>query len=382
MVAASRESLLEIPRTLVQEIARPFIGREEEAKVIVLSFLTREHSILIGEPGTAKSALVRRASSLVRARFFKYLLTKYTEPSELFGPLDIVALQRGEYRRITRGKLPEAEIAFLDEIFNANSAILNMLLTLLQERVVYDGYTEVRVPLWTLIAASNRVPEDPELEALYDRFVIRHKVGPIPEDKWEELLGASWEIERQDVVEAKPIASLDELAKLYNLIFDVDMSDVRGKLLKLIAVLEEKGLHMTDRRKGKALKVIAAHAVLNGRLHVTEEDLMALKYVAPSDMEDFERVNIILSEELKTPERIMRELSEIHVNVKDIANLVKEMKNYDPRLIEMYRNLKLTRSRVLSMYNEVDDDNIRNYIRELSNEIDELLDKIAIKLGM
>jgi len=94
-------------------------------------------------------------------------LTKYTEPAELFGGLDINALREGKYRRITKDRLPESEIAFLDEIFNANSAILNALLSLLNERVIYDGYNVIRTPLRTLIGASNRVPDEPELEALY-----------------------------------------------------------------------------------------------------------------------------------------------------------------------------------------------------------------------
>ncbi|MEM0282636.1 MAG: AAA family ATPase, partial [Desulfurococcaceae archaeon] len=161
------------------ELEKPFIGRGEEALVITLALMTSEHVVLIGEPGTAKSALARRAADLLRARFFKYLLTKYTEPDELFGSLDILAFKVGKYVRVTKNKLPEAEIAFLDEIFNASSAILNTLLTLLNERVIYDGYNEISVPLWTLISASNTVPEEQEYQALYDRFLFRQFVKPV-----------------------------------------------------------------------------------------------------------------------------------------------------------------------------------------------------------
>ena len=145
----------------VEKLAEPFVGREEEARVIALGIITGEHVVLIGEPGTCKSALARRAADLINAKFFKYLLTKFTEPDELFGPLDINALKQGRYVRITRNKLPEAEIAFIDEIFNANSAILNMFLTIMNERILYDGYSEIKVPLWTMIAASNTVPDEP-----------------------------------------------------------------------------------------------------------------------------------------------------------------------------------------------------------------------------
>ncbi|TRM79695.1 AAA family ATPase, partial [Sulfolobus sp. A20-N-F6] len=155
----SERALLELPKKFMEELSAPFIGREEEAKVIVLALLSKEHVILIGEPGTAKSALARRAAELLNAKFFMYLLTKYTEPAELFGALDINALREGQYKRITKDRLPESQIAFLDEIFNANSAILNALLSLLNERVIYDGYNVIRVPLRTLISASNRVPD-------------------------------------------------------------------------------------------------------------------------------------------------------------------------------------------------------------------------------
>lgn len=130
--------------TMASELEKPFVGRSEEARLLVLSLLSGEHVIMIGEPGTAKSALARRLADLVEARFFKYMLTRFTEPDELFGPLDINALREGKYVRVTHGKLPEADIAFIDEIFNANSAVLNMLLTLMNERVVYDGYSELK----------------------------------------------------------------------------------------------------------------------------------------------------------------------------------------------------------------------------------------------
>lgn len=182
-MSSATNTLLAKAKKFVEELAKPFVGREEEAYVIALAIITGEHAVLIGEPGTAKSALARRAAELINAKFFKYLLTKFTEPDELFGPLDISALKQGKYVRITKNKLPEAEIAFIDEIFNANSAILNMFLTIMNERILYDGYNEIRVPLWTMIAATNSVPEEPELQALYDRFLFKHFVKPISEDK-------------------------------------------------------------------------------------------------------------------------------------------------------------------------------------------------------
>jgi MoxR-like ATPase len=367
----------------LKELEAPFVGRHDEAMVITLSLMCGEHSVLVGEPGTAKSAMVRRAASLLNARFFKYLLTKYTEPSELFGPLDIRALRKGVYARVTAGKLPEAEIAFLDEIFNASSAILNTLLSLMMERVIYDGYVELRTPLWSLFGASNRVPEEPELEALYDRFLLRTHVKPLDQDYWAELLEASWRIEVGSISEPKPILSMEDLKAINRTVLKVNLDNVKSSLLRLLLVLEEKGLHVTDRRKGKILKVVAAHALLNGRSAATEDDLIVLKYTVPRVLEDFEKIQVILMEELRTKERVLRELNEIRTNVRTAGIKIKQLGPFDPRLVDHYKNLKVAKNKVLSLIKDFDDDEeIVKIANEVINEIDELLDVITAKLNV
>ncbi len=372
---------LELPRKFMVELAYPFVGREEEAKVLTLALLAREHVLLVGEPGTAKSALARRAAELLNVRFFKYLLTRYTEPAELFGPLDIRGLQEGVYKRITRGKLPEAEIAFLDEIFNANSAVLNALLSILQERVLYDGYTEIRVPLWTMIGASNRIPDEPELEALYDRMLLRHFTRPVEENKWCELLDAAWNIESGKIPVPQPIMGLAELKQLHKTVLEVDYQPVKTKLIKLYAIFEEKGVHLTDRRKGKALKVIAANAVLSGRTIVSEEDLIVLKYVAPRDEDDLDKVLAIIAEELKTPAKYLRELADIENNTRELARIIEGIPEYDPRLVEVHRNLRIARERVLELARESGNEQVESRAQEVVYEIDTLLEKVSRKLG-
>jgi MoxR-like ATPase len=375
--------VLELPKKFLEALWSPFVGREEEAKVITLALLSKEHVVLIGEPGTAKSALARRAAELLNAKFFMYLLTKYTEPAELFGALDINALKQGVYKRITKDRLPESEIAFLDEIFNANSAILNALLSLLNERVIYDGYNVIKVPLRTLISASNRVPDEPELEALYDRLLLRHYAKPVGEEMWKNLIESAWELEFTTKWKVEsPLMTIEDLDKIYSYLTEVDLSPVKSKLLKLYAMLEEKGIHLSDRRKGKVLKIISAHALLNCRLKATEEDLIVLKYVAPKEIDDFEKVSALLSEELKTPIKYMRELNEIYNNIKEAGKYVEAASESDPRLIDLIRSLKATRDRVIALGKESGDEKVEEFSKEVSAEIDKLLEKVGRKLGI
>jgi MoxR-like ATPase len=139
---------------------------------MVISVLAGEHIALIGPPGTAKSALVRTFSQLIASRYFEYLLTRFTEPSEVLGPIDINELRSDRYIRRERGKLPTARLVFLDEIFKASSAILNALLTVINERKFYQDGVPVPVRLKILFAATNEIPEHSELGALKDRFVL------------------------------------------------------------------------------------------------------------------------------------------------------------------------------------------------------------------
>jgi MoxR-like ATPase len=376
------EELMKLASQFLTELESPFVGRHEESLVITLALMTGEHVVLIGEPGTAKSAIARRSADLLSAKFFKYLLTKFTEPSELFGPLDIKALRQGVYRRITTGKLPEAEIAFLDEIFNANSAVLNSILSIMQERVLYDGYTEIKVPLWTLVGASNRVPEEPELEALYDRFLFRQNVRPLDEESWDSLLDASWKLEMGVTQAVSKVMSTDDIKEINNLMFKVDLSAVKSKLIRLFMIMNEKELHISDRRKGKILKAIAAHAILEGRLQATESDLIVLKYTVPKDIDDFDKVNTILVEELKTKERIMRELEEIANNVKNSEKSIKELEAFDPRLLDIYKNLKVAKGKIQSLVQDVEDEEVRRKAEEVDDMIESLTQEIMIKLNM
>ena len=154
-----------------------FTGRDPAIDLIALSAVCHEHMLLIGPPGTAKTEIITRFADLIDARAFHYLLTRYTEPTELFGPLDLQQFQKGTYHIRTTDMLPEAQIVFLDEVFQGSSPILNSLLTILNERTFHNGSVRQPVPLICMIGAANTVPDDPWLQAFADRFVLRLEIS-------------------------------------------------------------------------------------------------------------------------------------------------------------------------------------------------------------
>src|SRR6476646_5414227 len=185
-------------REVVDEVKRRFVGRDEVADLIALAVVAGEHLFLHGPPGTAKSALIRRFAAAVRCRYFEYLLTRFSEPNEVFGPIDLAKLREGTVATVTTGMLPEAEFVFLDELFHANSAILNNLLTVLNERVYRRGAETHRLPLLSLFSASNHLPDDEALRALFDRFLLRCHVKNLRPDAMPALLRAGWALESAD----------------------------------------------------------------------------------------------------------------------------------------------------------------------------------------
>lgn len=249
-----------------------FAEREEVVKGLLIAMIARQHVLLIGPPGTAKSALVSDLSKRITGtNYFQWLLTRFSTPEELFGPASLHELEKGVYKRNTVDKLPEAHMAFLDEVFKGNSAILNALLTLINERIFYnDGI--MQVPLFSLIGSSNEYPEEGEgLEAFFDRFLLRFEVDYIGED--QAFLAMLEGIAASPA--SMTLNELNELQVISDTIFIP--KDVYQALVMIRRALRDQGIIPSDRRFKQSLSVIRAKALLAGRREVILEDLLILK---------------------------------------------------------------------------------------------------------
>ena len=266
-----------VRRTVIDPLKQRFVGRDEVIDLIALAIVAREHLFLFGPPGTAKSALIRQFAQGIEGRYFEYLLTRFSEPNEIFGPIDIARLREGTVATVTTGMLPEAEVVFLDELFNANSAILNNLLTVLNERVYRRGAESYRLPLVSLFSASNHLPEDDALRALFDRFLLRCQVKNLKREAMPSLLRAGWGLET--ALPLAPSVSAADLAALSSEILHVDLANVMDTYVEVVFKIRDLGIAYSDRRAVKVLKLLAASALLCGRRQANASDFWVLRYV-------------------------------------------------------------------------------------------------------
>lgn len=269
-----------------------FFEREDEVEGILVALLSRQHMLMIGPAGTAKSALSVELAKIVQGTdYFQWLLTRFSTPEEVFGPLSLKDLERGVYKRNTATKMPEANLVFLDEIFKANSAILNSLLTLINERLFYNNGTPVKVPLISVIGASNEYPEEGEgLEALFDRFLLRFELDYIADEtNFVSMMKGNGQNQ------VMPSMTMEELVQLQ---FFTDMvtipDEVYDTLSKIRNELRDEGIRPSDRRFKQSLSVLQAKALINQRQVVKVDDIVILENALWETVDQKDNVSLIV----------------------------------------------------------------------------------------
>ncbi len=285
-------------QNLLEELNHGLVERQEAVKLSLLAALAGEHMLLVGPPGTGKSMIARRISECFNNSgdgaendYFEYLLTKFSTHEEIFGPLSISELKADRFKRNTSGYLPTVKVAFLDEIFKASSSILNALLTILNERIYHNGTERQKVPLQSLIAASNELPVgQDELNALYDRFLVRCFVDYVSADNLPKLF---------EHTNAEPIATCigeDELESIRSAACAVVIPKIIQEAIQAIwmkhkeAFREDRREQLSDRRLKKVMQILRISAATNGRFAVDLSDLVVLKHCLWNSQENAKKV--------------------------------------------------------------------------------------------
>lgn len=269
-------TLLDKYLKLIPVLTEGLVGKEDVIKKGLITLLSGENMILIGPPGTAKSEIARRLTMVIKdGKCFEYLLTKFTTPEELFGPVSLTDLKNNIFKRQTDGYLPSANIGFLDEIFKANSSILNSLLTIINEKIYHNGKEKEKSNIISVIGASNELPiDEAELSALYDRFLVRKVVGYLSDHEISKL----YKIKKVNIEISDELKiSLEEINELrsnaMNLKIDKEVQRKLNLIRKEIRSAFNGDENISDRKFIKLLNLLRISAYLNGRSEVTINDL-------------------------------------------------------------------------------------------------------------
>lgn len=263
--------------------------RRRENHTIVLAILARKHHFQIGRPGTAKSMSVTKTVEFIdglnQEDYFHYLLTRYSTPDELYGPPALSKLKEDIFWRNVRGKLPRARFVFLDEIFKGNSSILNANLTAMNERKFFNYMDDPNIPLITMFAASNELPQGEELNALWDRLHFRHVVEPIQESSnFAKML--QMKVSHQD-----KILHIDDIYRAHLLVDAVEIrDDLIEAFMQLRETLKSADIEPTERRWRDCLGIVKAEAFMNGREIADVDDMRPLAHVLWTNLEERKKV--------------------------------------------------------------------------------------------
>jgi MoxR-like ATPase len=304
---------------LEAELNAQYAERDETAKCMLTALVARQNMLMLGPPGTGKSALGRGMTSAIAGFYFDYLFTEFTDPGELFGPFSMRGLQNDRYERVTDGRLPTCLVAFLDEIFKANSAILNTLLTVINERKFHNGGQVIDVPMRMMLCASNEVPEHGgPLDALVDRILVRRYVGDIEDD--DAFADVMWNPRKS----INTRLSLDDVDALYRVSQTLPVTDTaKEAIAKIRRGLKEKGIPCSPRRFVQMGTYLRAHAARKRMSEVNTACLMPMVDCLWTSLEQrktvFDLVESHAASWMRDVQRIRGELDEQAQRTRDLA---------------------------------------------------------------
>ena len=291
---------------IISSLSDDLQEREDVISIALLGSLIEESIFLYGPPGTGKSLIARRISNTFHnQKYFEYLMQKFSTPDEIFGQVSISELKKDNYKRLTEGFLPTATFAFLDEIWKSSPAILNTLLTILNERTFKNGNTIENCPLKIIISASNEVPpKNQGLEALYDRFLLRIPVFPIKNKKNFEMLLSSDKVKSKANIQNEYKISPNEVEKWKNEINDIKLSKETLNIIHILRTLlfekaEALDIYVSDRRWKKIAFLLKASAFFCERQETNLSDLLLLKYCLWSTNENREEIDTLIENTIK-----------------------------------------------------------------------------------
>ena len=375
-------------KNIENELNSYFVERDNEVHGLILGLISGSNVLLIGPPGTAKSMLVSSwAKTLEKAKYFSWQLHQFSTPEELFGPYSLAQLDKDKYIRMTEGKMPEADIAFIDEVFKCSHGNLNAMLSILNERVFFNDGKAGPLDMKCVVGASNEVPEDGDhLEAFMDRFSLKYVVDPIVENKNFSMM-----LNNTEIFYPKTLVSIEEIQKASQEISSVVVDE---SLVSLLIDLRNRlstnvpgtklSMPVTDRMFRFAMRILRAEAWLDGRTEASQDDLEILQHVLWSDPTDKPKVYSKILEVINPDKDKVMQLYYDSVDLYDKlkketakASSDKDRKAMEPKAFETAQKIRSAKSKIEDHIKDLskkgrkvkDLEAVRNKVEEMLNDL-------------
>lgn len=342
--------------SIFSEINALFVEREALIRNMQLAIITGTNLLMLGPPGTGKSALCYEiCERIVDANYFQWMLNKTSDPSEILGSFSVKEMENDKFMRITDGKLPEAHIAFIDEIYKSNAPTLNALLTIMNEHFFYNDGKPVPCPLISMFGASNEPPESEELNAMHDRFIFRMNIDYVRDVGNKKRMHSTYVDTRAGLLglAQKTTITIEELLCMQNAARTVKISkDIINKFIRLISDLGRDAIHVSDRRQNECFKIMQGSAILDGRDKVQLDDFNSLIYVLWEKEEDIEKIEKAITKMINPFDDRFKAISESFNQIKTSIESSSDASQKSKKAIESKGAIEKLTAKVNKLINE------------------------------